>query len=211
MPRKPRRSENWTIYGLKDPRTGEIRYVGHTVSAITDALAKHLRECHLELTARECWLIELGHSGFEPELVVLEQGQGDWEKASKRWVGDLISRGAALTNMGDGGKGASGTIGGDRKRQILSQKMKGRTYSPETIELMRQSARNRPEGFYEELAARNKARAGWKQTPEARAKMSAAKKGKPQSPELIAKRAAALRRHHAQKKSGRTQPPSTNR
>jgi hypothetical protein len=98
---------------------------------------------------------------------------------------------AILTNIQDGGEGATGPKSSghrekisaswtDERRAATSARHKGRVFSPETIEKMRVAARNR--------------------SPESNAKMAAAKRGVklgPYPPERIAPMHDAIRRKRA--------------
>jgi len=66
-----------TIYGLADPRTGIIRYVGQTVMAPEVRLKGHLSEATPNfrnlpsLNPKQVWISELVELGMEPAIVIL--------------------------------------------------------------------------------------------------------------------------------------------
>lgn len=99
------------IYGLQDPRTCRIRYVG----AASDPFKRF--EQHLDLidyeyrggtAAKRAWLSDLRDLGLKPWLVILEQVKPDKlypagvkEKArdaERAWISQLASTGHDLTN-----------------------------------------------------------------------------------------------------------------
>lgn len=91
-----------TVYGLKDPFTGEIRYVGQS----------HQVECrykdHLRArgrTAKDKWIKDLRLLGAKPELVVLERDPRQLLRRwpchwlEREWVDRLTADGHRLTNV----------------------------------------------------------------------------------------------------------------
>ena len=92
------------IYGLCEPGTNLVRYVGKTIN-----LAERLRTHSMELrnkrlkTRKVNWLRSL--DGTAPEVVVLEESSFDnWEDAERRWISDLRQHGYDLTNFAEGGQ-----------------------------------------------------------------------------------------------------------
>lgn len=64
-----------TVYCLRDPRTGEIRYVGATAGDRADFLAQRLSNhvsaahgCHRSDTPLQCWLREVEAAGLRPTI-----------------------------------------------------------------------------------------------------------------------------------------------
>lgn len=108
-----------------------------------------------------------------------------------------------LCNYTDGGDGISGARRSDQLKELMRQKMLGRQFSAETIEKMRQSARNRGPEFQEKRAQKLRGRKhseehrakiaiagiGREASAETRAKLSAVHKGKKKNPEAVAKMA----------------------
>lgn len=93
-----------TIYGLIDPRNGELRYIGKS---------HKLRERFLEhlsgkgKTHKDKWIRQLLSLGLQPELIVIEETE-DWVEAEKFYIAYFRSIGANLTNLTDGGEGIVG-------------------------------------------------------------------------------------------------------
>lgn len=93
-----------TIYGLSDPRTGAVRYVGKTNNPSL-RLGTHISS---RSNARKFdWIQSLLREGVRPVMVVLEvAAQDEGVAAEARWVTKLRSEGADLTNRTeDGGSG----------------------------------------------------------------------------------------------------------
>jgi hypothetical protein len=105
-------SETTWIYGLFDPSTKEIKYVGASVRPV-ERYRQHLTRqqqhtVHGGESKKNEWLAELEDSGTEPELVILEEVEArsytigkrhpDVAEAEDRWMVKLIKEGHSLTN-----------------------------------------------------------------------------------------------------------------
>lgn len=98
------------IYGLADPRTGEIRYVGRTVN-LRHRTRRHLRVAGTESPSlyRDRWIKQLLSEGLEFNLIVLETiDESQSGEAETKWIAKLREEGARLTNLTDGGDGITG-------------------------------------------------------------------------------------------------------
>lgn len=108
-----------------------------------------------------------------------------------------------LCNYTDGGDGCSGAKRSDQTKKLIRQKMLGRQFSAETIEKIKNAARNRGPEFQAKRSATLRGRKhteehkakialagiGRKVSDETRAKLSAVHKGKKKNPEAVAKMA----------------------
>ncbi len=101
----------YIVYGLHDPRTDALRYIGQTKSSVRQRLAGHLcdarRRGHTHIAR---WLAALGRLGLRPVVRVLERCSSadavcDLER---KWIEVARNRGDDLTNVTDGGEGAPG-------------------------------------------------------------------------------------------------------
>src|SRR5258708_6389227 len=95
------------IYGLRDPHTGEIRYVGKANDP-QRRLTYHLCDSQLApKTHRNHWLRSLKSLGLKPSLVILETLApcDDWKAAEQRWIASFLRDGVKLTNGTAGGDG----------------------------------------------------------------------------------------------------------
>lgn len=145
------------IYGLIDPETLDLRYIGKSIRPL-ERLQNHMNErsnCH-----RSHWLQSLKARGLKPEMVIIEEihGAWPWQESERYWIALARKLGAPLTNNTDGGDGVEGLPAETRKR--MAAVWKGRKHKPETVEKFRLINTNR------------------KASPETRAKMSAAQKGR---------------------------------
>jgi hypothetical protein len=92
------------IYGLLDPRTGELRYVGRTRQALQRRLLHHLQS--KDQTHRTAWIQSLVRDGVRPEIILIEEVPVlESPAAERRWIANYRSAGARLVNCTDGGEG----------------------------------------------------------------------------------------------------------
>lgn len=145
------------IYGLTDPETDEIRYIGKSIRP-TERVNNHMNEksnCH-----RSHWLQSLKAKGQWPGLVILEMinGAWPWQHSERHWIAYGRKMGWRLTNNTSGGDGVPDLP--PETRAKMAAVWKGRKHSPETAEKLRQY------------------RIGIKHTDETKAKMSKAHKGR---------------------------------
>lgn len=128
------------IYGLYDPRTGELRYIGKSDKP-RDRLTQHLgddRKNH-----RCSWIRALKRAGLQPILAILDAsppGPG-WESVERAYIAAARGDGHRLTNGSDGGEGAQGLSSETRER--MRQAQIGRRHSAETRALMSAAKKGR--------------------------------------------------------------------
>jgi hypothetical protein len=100
------------IYGLADPNTGELRYVGKTVMPLTQRLGFHCNRAELSRkndTHKNNWVKKLLREGKRPEIFVVEEHEEEGlYDAEQFWISYFRSIGCYLTNATDGGPGAKG-------------------------------------------------------------------------------------------------------
>jgi hypothetical protein len=101
----------WSIYVLKHPRTGEVRYVGFTSCAAKLRLRWHVKSAFggRQKTPNICWIRSLRSKGLKPVMEIIESGSGEgWQEAERRWIAHYKATGVRLLNMTEGGDGAPG-------------------------------------------------------------------------------------------------------
>lgn len=180
------------IYGLYDPRTEKLRYIGQTVRPLKERLKYHLSKHNLAVSQTRCskWLRSLMSFGLRPLVKVLEEAESR-EHLDALEI-DLIRQargnGEELVNHADGGLSASGYSLGEDFRRAVSERMSGRKVSPETRAKL--SAANKGKKLsYETREKMSLARKGKKLTQEHKAKLSKARKGRPGRPHTEARKA----------------------
>jgi hypothetical protein len=93
------------IYGLTDPRTGEVRYIGKSKD-LKRRLRHHLFMARTgrEDTYKARWIRKLLDQGIKPDIVILVTTDAEhWEEDERR----LIAEGSNLTNTSAGGEGVN--------------------------------------------------------------------------------------------------------
>lgn len=121
------------IYGLCDPDSHELRYVGKT-KHLRNRLTQHLNPNVKSGEGRARWIKSLLDSGKKPEIFTLEECQENgWQEAEKFWISYLKSIGCNLVNFSDGGGGNVFYDPELRRRLGNSSRGKKRPLSKETI------------------------------------------------------------------------------
>lgn len=134
----------YTVYVLVDPRTHLIRYVGQTVHFL-GRLHKH--QNGKAGGHRGNWIRTLIAEGLNCEGIIVEEGLSnveadEWEQ---RWIALGRASGWPLTNLTDGGGGASGYVFPEEVKAKISANnriaLKGRKISPEWRSKLREAAK----------------------------------------------------------------------
>lgn len=122
------------IYGLKDPRTGAIRYVGKSATGLKrPRVHKSRSRDPSNKTHVANWIRELTALGLDYEIVVLEYLPNNtaFREAEPRWIAKLRAEGYDLTNGTAGGDGIWGHRHSVETRKKMSVTRKGRVFSEE--------------------------------------------------------------------------------
>ena len=122
------------VYGLFDPRTGALRYVGKTTHGMT-RIRGHWTPSGLKVnTKKAAWLKSLISQGLRPEIDVLETAATDEELKliETFWIASLRACGAELLNHTDGGEGHLGARHSVESRAKISRAGLGRKHSEQT-------------------------------------------------------------------------------
>lgn len=170
-----------TIYGLVDPATRELRYVGKTQQRPAQRKAYHesLARRRGRKSPVYCWIRSLHAGGNRPEMIELETVvTGDWREAETFWIAYARALGARLTNCTAGGDtGSSGYRHDAAARRRMSECQIGRKMPPEAVERMAATKRGKPisQEHRRSLSLKLKGR---RNSPETIARMSAAQKGR---------------------------------
>lgn len=112
----------WRIYGLKDPRNLQIRYVGVVISERA-RLARHIGEARRgKCKTHKCnWIRSILSDGLLPIEITLEEGCGDsWREAECRWI-EEIGKIYPLTNATAGGLGSVGFKHSEETKEKISK------------------------------------------------------------------------------------------
>ncbi|MEV0220921.1 hypothetical protein [Streptomyces sp. NPDC050704] len=116
-----------TIYGLTDPRTGEVRYVGQTTKPIEVRLAGHLAA---PAPLVRGWIEELAVEGRRPEIAPIREHvpTGELDLAEREEIA-LHAISGALLNV------ASNAVGNARRRKASREEAKRREAEEKAMDL----------------------------------------------------------------------------
>lgn len=112
------------IYGIVDPRTLLVRYVGKSTFGL-ERTRQHKHQAKRERTYKANWLKSLCAAGLEYIVVVFETEPPDLTAAERFWIAYGRASGWPLTNLTDGGEGRPGYVMPDGTRMKLSLLHKG--------------------------------------------------------------------------------------
>lgn len=92
------------IYVLKDPRTGEVRYVGKTNQSLAMRLSKHLSS--KDKSYRTSWIQSLLKEGVKPTIALIQEVPcyENYEIWEVFWIKLYRDLGCKLVNTHDGGE-----------------------------------------------------------------------------------------------------------
>lgn len=124
-----------SIYGLADPTTGQLRYVGKTTKP-RRRLDEHIADARRGVNRPSShWIRSLLKKGQRPEIFEIEEcGAGtDWEEAEQFWIAYFRSIGCRLLNLSiGGGSGSLGWRATAEQRARRSLATRGRIVSADT-------------------------------------------------------------------------------
>ena len=117
-----------SIYALKDPETGEIKYVGAT----NNIHKRYQRHCYRDKKPKgpkSLWCNSLINKGLKPILVVLDAEPENWGLAEDYWIKKHID---TVLNSQSGGNHKGSTQFDEYKRRIGNGNI-GKKRTPEQI------------------------------------------------------------------------------
>jgi len=117
------------IYGLADPRTSELKYIGRTARQLAQRLNEHI--CSAKKRYHRNWLEDLKKSGLRPDIFEIEKHETHEEGliAEIFWIAYFKSLGCQLTNLAKGGKGSYGYRYTQEQKYKTSEILKGNQYT----------------------------------------------------------------------------------
>lgn len=112
----------YIIYGLLDPITKEIRYIGKSSSGLLRP-RRHLTEKSYttETNHKAHWIKSLMIRGITPEIVIIKvcNNANDLIQLEIITIKEYRDAGARLTNLTDGGEGSLGWVPSEETRQNM--------------------------------------------------------------------------------------------
>lgn len=184
-----------SIYGLLDPRTKIIRYVGFSSKPLIHRLREHICEarkrnsCH-----RHRWIRSLLTENFSPEIVLLERvNAANWQERERHWIKVLTRN--RLINSTVGGEGlihpstevrdriskkvSASLVGNSRRLGTTHSEESKRRISEGSLKAWASGKIKRgPRSFTDESRLRLKVNLGKRFSAEHRAKISVAAKAR---------------------------------
>ncbi len=117
-------------YGLVDPRTGGLRYIGKTSSSLQSRLKGHIRAAQEKGARRHVcsWILGLIQQNKFPEIFEIEESSTETEcfEAEIFFIGYFRMIGADLLNHTTGGEGLTGWKHSEATKAKLSAISKGK-------------------------------------------------------------------------------------
>jgi excisionase family DNA binding protein len=109
------------IYGLTDPRTNSIKYVGKSDDP-PKRYKHHVERASKDTTLKAEWIRQLLAEGLAPGIIILDEVPTDrWEFYERLWIRWLIVTGSNLVNGTEGGltsRGRQRNVRGNKVRAI---------------------------------------------------------------------------------------------
>lgn len=124
----------WRVYGLFDPRSMELRYIGKVeYTSIPKRVAQHVFAAKQGKSWPSSeWVRALLATGVRPKAIVLSSGVGEGAGLEEiRLIAMYREIGAQLTNITDGGEGCTGWKATAVQKERNSARQRGRTLSVE--------------------------------------------------------------------------------
>ena len=174
----------YLIYGLIDPRNGELRYVGQSLRGLIRPKERHYAHCW-------SWEENLLKENLKPTIVILEElsEESQLNDAEISWIALKRSEGVRLTNMTDGGEGVKNPPLEVREKQRIANlgNKNGLGHKYVMSEERKKQVGNRHRGKIESVETRLKksiSHLGIKRTTEWLTNQSLAQKGKNKIPRI---------------------------
>lgn len=163
------------IYGLFDPRDGQLKYIGKTKGTLHGRLSGHINEVARGRTylPRQKWLEGLLASNLKPEIELLEEVTVDWQSAEQFWISYFRSIGASLMNATGGGEGTEGFRHTEETILKISASARARYKKPGEREKTGSAVRK---ALAQPEAKARLSKAASNRSPEARKKLSESRK-----------------------------------
>lgn len=202
------------IYGLVDPFTNELRYVGQTVNG-RQRLSVHIKSLN-EKSHKANWIKSVLAKNGKPEWFIIEVVEKhELDEAECFWIAYFRSIGSRLTNATPGGEHPTHTAETKLKISLSKQNISIETRQKLSASLKKSAAVQRHVRFLatstvvkEKISAAHRGKTlssehrkkisiactGLKRSTETLKKMSAAQMGKVKSAETRAKMSAAKRK-----------------
>jgi hypothetical protein len=197
------------IYGLYDPITRELRYIGKT-NDLGRRLWYHLRDARGgQKTYKGAWIRKLLREGSKPIIsAIQETTEEEWSEDERKCIAQALYEGANLTNLTKGGEGIVNYSHSQETREKIRKYNLENGKIPPSWKGRKQS----PEHIRKRVEARKK-KGNYGHSEEAKKNISEGRKGRglgntntlglKQSEETKRKRSLSLRKFYKNNKKAR--------
>lgn len=123
-------SIKYVVYGLVDPNTNQLRYVGKSCSGLNRP-KRHSRPSELKDNLYKCnWIKSLLRSNQKPSIIIIQELSDKCilYDAEQFWIKYFRLLGCPLTNLNDGGPGNTGLKMSDNQKNKLSKINLGKSH-----------------------------------------------------------------------------------
>lgn len=136
-------ADQFIVYALTDPRTGEWRYIGKTEGDLRIRLYAHVYEATRARsnTHKTQWIRSLVNRGLRPgiEVVSRRRSAETLAQAEVEWIALCRRSSVPLTNVTDGGEGTHGYRHSLEVRDRISERLAGRPSPRRGVPLTRET------------------------------------------------------------------------
>lgn len=128
--------DHFVIYGLIDPRDGQLRYIGKSGRGTAWRLVRHLADTGRNY--RTNWINSLKKLGLRPTVTIVQEFEDSdiLGQAEIHWISYFRAMGAKLTNLTSGGEGSFGLKHSQEAKLKMSQARSGVLASQATKDKM---------------------------------------------------------------------------
>lgn len=147
--------DKYLIYGLVDPLSGQLRYLGKSESGLRRP-RRHRRPCELKIdnSHKGRWIKKLHAKNLSYGIVVIQEtDKATLVQAEIFWIAYFRAMGCPLTNLTDGGDGVSGYKHSELAKAAIGFANKGRLRTPPQIAKMVAARNNREIGVTQKIKA----------------------------------------------------------
>jgi len=152
-------NHSFKIYGLKDPITKQLRYVGQTKQErLKNRFNYHVNE--KTNTRKNQWIRSLRKKGLLPEMFVIDEcySLDELNELEIFWIAYFKYIGCRLTNVSSGGGGMMGIKQSPETIAKRAAKQVGTKRTEECKKRMSELAKNRGESFKRKMSEIGKSR-----------------------------------------------------
>ena len=108
------------IYGLYNPNTKQLKYIGQTIHSIEHRLSRHYREAKTNKNNKKCnWIRKMLRLYNIVDIQVLQEN-AEWNVDEITWIEQAKLMGCNLVNGTNGEEGTLGLSPNDKTRQKMS-------------------------------------------------------------------------------------------